>query len=69
MSTTKIPDQVFRLSDGWFCFVSGKVFGPWELKGYAEAGMATEHRRVARRIADEEAREEALAHGQFGVGA
>lgn len=48
---TKIPDQVFRLQDGWFCFVDRKVFGPWMLKGYAEAGMATEQRRVIKRAA------------------
>ena len=44
-----IEDQVFRLADGFYCLVSGKQFGPWPMKGYAEAGMATEQRRAAKR--------------------
>lgn len=52
MSVSKEPvqlglqDQVFALRDGFSCIVAGRTFGPWRMRQYAEAGMATEQRRV-----------------------
>lgn len=40
-----MENAVFRLHEGWFCIVAGRTFGPWPLKGYAEAGLAVEQRR------------------------
>ena len=42
-------NQVVRLHDGFYAMVEGKLFGPWEFKGYAQAGLATELRRFATR--------------------
>lgn len=42
-------DHVYRLPEGWFCLVDGRQFGPWLLKGYAEAGIKTEQRRAEKR--------------------
>jgi hypothetical protein len=39
----------FRLLDGWYVLVGGKQYGPWALKGYAEAGYQTELRRFDKR--------------------
>jgi hypothetical protein len=44
-------DQVFFLKDGFYCLVDGRVFGTWETKAIAEAGMEVEQRRAARRKA------------------
>lgn len=42
-------DQVFYLRDGWHCIVDGRVFGTWDNRGAAIAGMQTEQRRSATR--------------------
>lgn len=39
----------FRIRDGWFCIVDSKVYGPWELKAYAQAGYETELLRAIKR--------------------
>jgi len=44
-------DHVFQLHDGWYCIVGGKVFGAWECRGYAVAGLKTEQRRRLKRAA------------------
>jgi len=42
-------DQVFFLKDGFYCLVDGCVFGMWETKAIAEAGMEVEQHRAAKR--------------------
>lgn len=39
----------FRIRAEWFCIVDNKLFGPWELKVYAQAGYETELRRAIKR--------------------
>jgi hypothetical protein len=39
-------DQVYQLREGWYALVSGRTFGPWPLKEYAQAGLETEQRRA-----------------------
>lgn len=41
-------DQVFRLKDGFYCMVSGRVFGTWDTKELAEVGLLVEQRRAQR---------------------
>ena len=42
-----VQDHIFRVgSGGWYCYVNGKTFGPWQLREYALAGMQTEQRRA-----------------------
>ncbi len=43
------PDQVIFLKDGFYAFVEGKLHGPWPMKEYALAGLATEQRRAQKR--------------------
>lgn len=45
-----LEHEPFRLKDGWYCLVAGRVFGPWPDKGSASAGRATEQRRAARKV-------------------
>lgn len=47
----KTKDRVFRLFDGFYCFVAGRTFGPWPMAQYAKAGLRVEQRRAARRKA------------------
>lgn len=54
-------DQVFMLREGWYCIVAGKVFGPWQMHGYALAGMATEQRRHKARLVARDLIEEVMA--------
>lgn len=44
-------DEVFQLGEGWLCKVGGRVYGMWENKGAAVAGMVTEQGRLAVRKA------------------
>jgi hypothetical protein len=43
-------DQVIAMRDGFYAVVNGKLFGPWEMKEYAEAGLQTEIRRSLRAL-------------------
>lgn len=43
-------DEVYRAKDGsWECLVDGKVYGSWNDKGAATAGMKTEQKRAEAR--------------------
>lgn len=42
-------NQVIALRDGFYAMVDGKLYGPWPMKEYAEAGLATEIRRSEKR--------------------
>jgi hypothetical protein len=55
-----VADQVFYLKDGFYCIVNGKVFGTWDTKEIAEAGMQVEQRRAAAWKAKEKAALELL---------
>lgn len=41
-------DEVFMLHGVWVAMVDGKVYGDWDNKGAATAGMETEQRRAAK---------------------
>ena len=43
-------DQVFRDRNGWHAIVDGRVFGSWELREYAAAGLEVERRRADQRL-------------------
>ena len=48
--TEPLPDQVFALrgpgqTEEWYIVVSGRVYGAWDNKGAAEAGLSVERRR------------------------
>lgn len=45
----RTKDQVYALSDGYYCMVDGQEFGPWPLIEYARAGLQTERRRAEKR--------------------
>ena len=42
-------DAVLAFPDGYFAFVNGHLYGPWNCKEYAQAGLQTEQRRAQRR--------------------
>jgi hypothetical protein len=44
-----IVDQVFALKDGFYCIVDGEIYGTWETRAIAEAGMQVEQRRTEAR--------------------
>lgn len=41
---------VFQDREGWHAMVNGRVYGTWELKAYAEAGLQVEQRRLSEKI-------------------
>jgi len=51
MTDRKQNEKPFALRDGWggsewYCYVAGKMLGPWPDKGSALAGYETELRRA-----------------------
>jgi hypothetical protein len=42
-------DEVIALRDGFYARVNGKLYGPWKMKEYAEAGLQTEQKRQAKK--------------------
>lgn len=41
--------EPYRLNEGWFIVVAGRVHGPWATKEYAQAGYEVELRRAKKR--------------------
>lgn len=54
-------NQVVALRDGFYAVVDDKLYGPWAVRGYAEAGLAVEVRRAEQRKADQAAYDDAVA--------
>jgi hypothetical protein len=46
-------DRVFAMGGVYWCIVDGRVYGAWDCKEYARAGMQVEQRRAAERRATE----------------
>lgn len=42
-------DQVIALGGAYWAMVEGHLYGPWEQKEIAQAGLETEQRRAAKR--------------------
>lgn len=49
MKHKQLQDQVIALRDGFYAVVNGKSHGPWPMKEYAQAGLATEIKRSERK--------------------
>lgn len=63
MPHLEVSDCVFSLQPGeWKCIVSGRIHGSFNSRGAAEAGMQTEQRREAERIAREAFNVQATAY-------
>lgn len=60
----KGKDGIVPMPDGFYARVDGKLHGPWQIRGYAVAGLATEQARAKARK-EAEAMEKAAALNAF----